>query len=157
MEQPSNHLANSIPFRIGAVLGGCLFAFLGAVALASVLGYLPSKVPSTGSYRVFGSMASSVFICAGLGMALFGLGWGQAAARLGGVALLCFVLTFNWIAFGPGERQFTRKTSTSLASSTTTSTSPASELEGRVVFGIFALLMDAVLVYGLVAGRRGKQ
>lgn len=149
--------ANSTPLRLGAVLVGCLFAFLGAVALASVLGYLPSKVPSSWTYRVFGSMASSVFILAGLGMLLFGFGWAQVAARLGGVALLCFVLTFNWIAFGPGERQFTRKTSTSLASSTTTTRAPASELEGRVVFGIFALLMDAVLVYGLVAGKRRKQ
>lgn len=143
-------LASSTPFRFGAVLVGCLFAFLGGVALASVLGYMPSKVPSTWSYRVFGSMASSVFICAGLGMLLFGLGWAKAAARLGGVAMLCFVLTFNWIAFGPGERQFTSKTSSSF---TAEKTSPTSELEGRLVFGIVSLLMDGVIVYGLVVGR----
>lgn len=153
MTIPKQHLANSTPFRLGAVLVGGLFAFLGAVALASVLGYLPSKVPSSFTYRVFGSMASSVFILAGLGMLLFGLGWAQVAARLGGVALLCFVLTFNWIAFGPGERQFTRKTSSSL---TGTHSSPASEWEGRIAFGVFAVLMDAVIVYGLVAGRRKK-
>lgn len=139
--------------RLLAVPFGLCFAALGTVALLSVLGVLPSKVPPTAAYRVFGLCASTVFITAGLGVVLFGLGFQRVAAKAGGVALLAFLLAFNWIAFGPGERTFTRKLSSSL---TAPSVSQVPEWEGRTVFGIVALLMDAVLVFGVVRGRRSS-
>ena len=139
--------------RILAVPFGLCFAALGTVALLSVLGLLESKAPLTTAYQVFGACASVVFIAAGLGIVLFGLGFPRVAAKAGGVALLAFLLAFNWIAFGPGERTFTRKLSSSL---TAPSVSQVPEWEGRTVFGIVALLMDAVLVYGVVKGRRSS-
>lgn len=139
--------------RILAVPFGLCFAVLGTVALLSVLGVLPSQVPPTAAYRVFGLCASTVFIAAGLGVVLFGLGFQRVAAKAGGVALLAFLLAFNWIAFGPGERSFTRKLSSSFRAP---AVSRVPEREGRSVFGIVALLMDAVLVYGMVKGRKSS-
>jgi len=117
------------------------------------LGVLKSSVPITYTYQVFGVCASAVFIASGIGVALFGLGLHRVAAQLGGLALLFFLITFNWIAFGPGDRKFTTKTSSSFSKVVVR---PASELEGRLVFGLVALLMDSILIYGLVKGHRNK-
>ena len=136
--------------RILAIPFGLCFAALGTVALLSVLGVLSAGVPTTLAYPVFGACASTVFSAAGLGIALFGLGLPRIAAKSGGLALLLFLATFNWIAFGPGERTFMSRTSSSFSATTVR---PATELEGRIVFGIVALLMDSILIYGLVKGR----
>lgn len=146
-------IANSWPFRLAAVFFGLLFAALGSFALLSVIGVLPSQHPQTMASQVFGVSASIVFVCAGLGVMLFGLRLEALAAKLGGIALLAFVLTFNWIAFGPGEREFKRTTS---VNGSVRHSSSASELEGRIVFGLFALAMDGVIVYGFIVARRRK-
>lgn len=140
--------------RILAVPFGLCFVALGSVALLSVVGVLDSAVPATFAYRVFGVCASVVLIAAGAGVVLFGLGFQRVATYSGGLALLAFLAAFNWIAFGPGERTFTRKLSSSL---TAPPVSQVSEFEGRAAFGIFALLMDAVLAYGLVKGHKSKR
>jgi hypothetical protein len=146
----TKNLAASRAVRILAIPFGLCFVALGAVALLSVLGIVKSSAPPTLAYQVFGLCAAAVFIAAGMGITLFGLGFTRIAAKAGGVALLFFVLAFNWVAFGPGERQFTSKTSSVVSAATVR---PASELEGRLVFGVIALLMDAVVVYGFVKGR----
>ena len=137
-----------------AVAFGFCFLAMGIVALLSVIGVLDSAVPATFAYRVFGICASVVFIAAGAGVVLFGLDFPRSAALAGGLALLAFLATFNWIAFGPGERTFTRKLSSSI---TAPSVSQVPEFEGRTAFGIVALLMDALLVYGLAKGRKPKR
>ena len=149
----TNNLATSRMTRILAIPFGLFFAALGTIALLSVLGVLKSSVPTTYTYQVFGVCASAVFIASGIGVALFGLGLHRVAAQLGGLALLFFLITFNWIAFGPGDRKFTTKTSSSFSKVVVR---PASELEGRFVFGLVALLMDSILIYGLVKGHRNK-
>jgi len=53
----------------------------------------------------------------------------------------CFALTFDWVAFGPGERQFTG--SLGLVSN---------EWVGRTLFGAFAVLLD-VLAIAMWTGR----
>ncbi len=88
------------------------------------------------------------------------------AGICGLIALCAFIATFNWIAFGPGERNFTKSTSFSgpVVSSSVSSgkKQTASETEGRLVFGIFAGAMDALILFGFYkvfmqrnAGRRG--
>lgn len=146
-------LAQSPGFRLAAILFGVLVTLLGLIALLGTIGLVPGPKEQTWSAQVFGMAASAVFVCAGAGVTLFGLRRERPAAKAGGFALLAFVLAFNWIAFGPGERQFKRQVTTSWSGK---HSSTASELEGRTVFGIVALLMDGVLIYGLVAGRRKK-
>lgn len=58
--------------------------------------------------------------------------------------LMTLALPFNWIAFGVGERQFSG--SLSLGAVLMNNISPG-ESEGRVVFGIFALLLDLMVFF----------
>jgi hypothetical protein len=56
---------------------------------------------------------------------------------------LLFAAPFHWIAFGPGRRQFSGSVSLPFVSVTGV---PGGELGGRILFGIGALLVDAILV-----------
>lgn len=70
---------------------------------------------------------------------------------------LIFVFLFNWVAFGPGEREFGISISIPFL---TFEFDRAIEIIGRIAFGIPALLMDAFLgygMYGLVVERVGKK
>lgn len=139
--------------RIGALFFGLFFTSLGSIALLSISGYLPAGESPDFSAKILTGIASAVFVLAGLGMLLFGFGANRFAGMAAGLSLLLFLLAFNWIAFGPGERNFTRKVHSDFNG---TSISKASETEGRAVFGIFAGLMDLALVYGLVRSKNRK-
>jgi len=80
--------------------------------------------------------AGSMFVCAGV---LLGLPpdskWRDLLATL---LVTCFALTFDWVAFGPGERRFTGFLS--------------NEWVGRTLFGAFAVLLD-VLAIAMWTGR----
>jgi len=56
---------------------------------------------------------------------------------------LLFAAPFHWIAFGPGRRQFSGSLSLPFVSVTEV---PGGEIGGRIMFGIGALLVDAILV-----------
>ena len=64
--------------------------------------------------------------------------WRDLVATL---LITCFALTFDWVAFGPGERQFSG--GFGLLSN---------EWVGRTLFGAFAVLLD-VLAIGMWTGR----
>lgn len=93
-------------------------------------------------------LIGSVFVCAGGGIAVY-----QFLPRIAGwcalIALLAFVAIFNWVAFGPGERHFSKSTTTGGGSVTATKKGSASEIEGRLVFGLFAGLLDVLILYGI--------
>ena len=110
--------------------------------LLSISGYLPAGESPDFSAKILTGIASAVFVLAGLGMLLFGFGANRFAGMAAGLSLLLFLLAFNWIAFGPGERNFTRKVHSDFNG---TSISKASETEGRAVFGIFGRLFFADL------------
>lgn len=139
--------------RAGAFLFGLFFCSMGLIALLGVYGYLPAQQSFGWSAKVMATLGTGVFLCAGIGMLLFALGMNDTAAKSAGFALLFFLLTFNWIAFGPGERNFTRTTRSTF---TPTSTHRASEAEGRTVFGIVTGLLDLLVIYGFVSARRYK-
>ena len=66
-------------------------------------------------------------------------GAARARALVAAVLVTGFALAFDWIAFGPGERQFTASAGGS-AASVRSAVSPGL---GRTAFGIVAVLMDA--------------
>ena len=148
-----NNTADSKLTRIGALIFGLPFTAFGVLAALAAFGYIPSSRALNLSSQLTSALASGVFISAGAAMVLFGFRRGRLAANFAGVSFLLFLLAFNWIAFGPGERNFTRKTSSSFIKTTS---SQASETEGRVAFGILAGLMDLLLVYGLAKSSRNK-
>jgi hypothetical protein len=69
----------------------------------------------------------------------------RTRALVGAVLITAFAITFDWIAFGPGERQF----SGGFSSGPVAVHLNPGETPGRVVFGIAAAMMDvlAVLVW----------
>ena len=80
--------------------------------------------------------AGSMFVFAG---GLLGLPPGSRWRDLLATLLVtCFALTFDWVAFGPGERRFTGFLS--------------NEWVGRTLFGAFAVLLD-VLAIAMWTGR----
>lgn len=60
---------------------------------------------------------------------------------LGMMLMGCFAAVFSWVAFGPGEREF----STSVNGF---AVEGSGETFGRAVFGFFAVLVDLWLVWG---------
>jgi hypothetical protein len=56
--------------------------------------------------------------------------------------VVCLAIPFNWVAFGAGERHF----SSSSSFLGVTSGGAPGETEGRIVFGLFAILMDLMVV-----------
>ena len=146
-----NNQPTPILIRLGALIFGIPFAAMGIIVLLNTYGYFSTHQVVPFSTKAMTTLGACVLIFAGAGMVLFSLGITQAAARAGVMASLFFLLTFNWIAFGPGERHFIRKISSSF---TATSVSKSSETEGRVVFGLIAGLMDLLVVYSLLKSRR---
>ncbi len=87
--------------------------------------------------------AGMVFALAGVMILLAG---NERLAWLNNIVVwlfvVCLAAPFNWVAFGEGERHFTRHSAvTGMASS-----GAASESEGRLVFGIIAVVIDLVVV-----------
>lgn len=124
-----------------------------------VLGVLTGHVPAQpGALRVPALLlwlTGLLFIAAGLGLLLSRLIPGLAAF-CGLLAFCAFVGIFNWIAFGPGERSFSRSVATSTAGSTRSQQTAVSETEGRLVFGLFAGALDALILYGIYHGLRRR-
>ncbi len=144
-----------IPLAV-ALIGGAFFAAAGALVFAALLGLLPGKPPVFHAPPAIIWLTGSVFFCAGIGMAVYRF-LPRIAAACALIAVLAFVATFNWIAFGPGERNFTKSTSTGSGAVTTTKKNKASELEGRIMFGLVAGLFDVLILYGLYRSiRKGK-
>lgn len=67
--------------------------------------------------------------------------------------MLSLALPFHWIAFGPGERQFTSTVSLGPVSASQS----GHETGGRLAFGFFALLMDAFMAFILYRIFTGKR
>jgi hypothetical protein len=82
---------------------------------------------------LMGVPAGLMFVFAGFLMALPPqyARWQGLLAKL---TMTCFALTFDWVAFGPGERHFT--------GSFMGAGFIPSEFVGRAVFGVFAVVLD---------------
>jgi len=117
-------------FGLGAIAAGLLPMALG-------MGLI---VPRPGSMRapewvVF--LAGSTFFLAGW-LILLPESWVRTRGLLGAVLLSGFAAVFDWVGFGPGERQF----SAGLSIGPLSSSGPGSELTGRIVFGLAGAAMS---------------
>lgn len=143
--------------RIASCLFGLVFCLGGLMALAATQGWVPSAQVMNPATMVFTLMGAVLFTAAGLGLVLWGLGLAAWAARMAVLAALAFVLSFNWIAFGPGERRFTGGVSASAPLVGAEATRPMSEAEGRTVFGLFSLALDGLALLAVAAWWRGRR
>ncbi|GAB6197088.1 hypothetical protein PAGU2595_024070 [Lysobacter xanthus] len=139
--------------RIPAVVFGLCFLAAGVVCYYSVFQWATNASQRSPWDVALIACVGTVLGAAGAAMVAFGLGRAGAAGMMAAYSLLAFVLTFNWVAFAPGERPFVRKTSRSFSG---LERKAVSESEGRAVFGVAALLMDTLILYGFIAQRRRK-
>ena len=136
-----------IPLVLALLFGGA-FSAAGLLVYALLLGHIPTSPGAMQVPPTILGLVGTVFFAAGLGMMLFRF-MPKFAGYCALVALCAFVATFNWIAFGPGERNFSKRTAVSAPGVSSVKKQPASETEGRLVFGIFAGTMDALILFGL--------
>ena len=74
----------------------------------------------------------------------------HAPLWIGGAIGVSFASVFNWVAFGPGERHFTTRTSVGSGAIGVTTVAEGGELGGRIAFGVFALLLDLLIASPLI-------
>ncbi len=151
MGQPQN--VRDLPPRQRGLLALGMF-FFGGFLLSIVFGWIhtdPSSIHAP--LWVLGAVAM-VFILAGVMIVLAGH---DSLAWLNNIVIwlfvVCLAAPFNWVAFGEGERHFTSR-STAMG---VTSTGAASESEGRMIFGIIAVIIDLVVVLAPLYALRRKR
>ena len=120
-----------------------VFFFFGGFLFSFVFGWIPrSPSPSATPTWVLAA-AAMMFSLAGAVILLIEnerLAWLRNLVSW--LLLVCLAIPFNWVAFGEGERHF----SSSSSFLGFTSSGTPGETEGRFVFGIFAILMDLMVV-----------
>ena len=115
---------------------GLLFAAMGLwiSGFAIYSGIYAADAVQANAYM--GLPAGLMFVFAGALLALPPESkWRSLLATL---VITCFAVTFDWIAFGPGERKFT--------GSIMGVGFVSGELSGRIAFGFFAILLDIFAV-----------
>ncbi|OGA98230.1 MAG: hypothetical protein A3E25_16010 [Burkholderiales bacterium RIFCSPHIGHO2_12_FULL_69_20] len=140
-----------------AVIFGLVVLLVGLLALAAGMGLLP-RAPSAAAAGNAG-LAVVIGLCftlAGAAMVLFAFAR-RAASMLALATLLCFVVAFNWVAFGPGERSFTQRTSVGRPIDANAARQPMAHAEGRGVLRAVALGLDAAVLAGVVLALRSRR
>ena len=126
----------------GNLAFGLLFAAMGLMVTGFVIYGAVHADPLTAD-NLMGLPAGLMFVFAGI---LIGLPPQYAKWRnlLTALLITCFALTFDWVAFGPGERKF--------SGSIGGFGFIPGELLGRTVFGVFAVILD-ILAIAMWTGR----
>jgi hypothetical protein len=114
---------------------------LGAVGIAIAAFGAAGALRAGAGMQVVALPAGLAFVFAG---ALMLVPESRAPLRLplGALMVTSLALVFDWVAFGPGERQFTG----SLGAGRAAVSSPVGEMAGRVFFGLFAVLFDIAAI-----------
>jgi len=121
---------------------------MGLLVAGLLTGHVPAKPDALRVPAAMLWLTALLFCSGGLGLMLSR--WlPKPVAFCGVIGFCCFVAIFNWVAFGPGEREFTRGKSGSVRA-------PVSESEGRLVFGLFAGVLDALILYGVYRGLKQR-
>lgn len=123
------------PQRGGPVLGS-LFAVPGLAMMGSAIYGFAHGAPFTVD-NLMGVLIAVMFVFAGIyvGVPPRYRKWRSMLAAL---VVTCLALTFDWVAFGPGERHFT-------GSIGGIGFIPG-EMMGRIVFGVFAVVIDVCVI-----------
>jgi hypothetical protein len=148
----SNDQSSSLSPR-GAWLFALTFWTAGLAIIGVALGWIPIAAQDIHAPRWVGGAAGVTFIAAGFAP-LVGR-WGPASIMsqiVSAGVVLPLTLVANWVAFGPGVRQF----SGGLSFGFFALSQRTSELSGRIAFGIGAILLDILIVMFVVRRLQGK-
>jgi hypothetical protein len=146
-----------------AVILGLLFVAMGAFVVLAVTGIIPEGQKGLGAPVWVAVCAGGLFVLAGGAVLLRTAAggnlddgempanapfWMRLAQYFIGLAIVAGLASIgSWVAFAPGEREFT-------VTSTLTGRAPANEWIGRIVFGIGAVIVWAMLVVFAVSWKR---
>lgn len=124
------------------VLMASAFLFFSGFLFLFVFGWLPAKEKAPiwviTSVAIFFGLCGTLILLTGSTRFV----WLRNAVNW--LFLVTLALPFNWIAFGEGERHFSGSLSIGMV---VMSNSTPGENEGRIVFGIFALLLDLMVIF----------
>jgi len=147
----SKHL--EVPWIVTFLLGP-LFLGAGILLLGTSFGYVPAEYAWNPIHTWMIPLGGVTFMCMGMWLFLVHVSR-KAAQPFGFVAVFLFIGAFNWVAFGPGERQFTAQMAINSPLESTGHIIP--DIQGRIIFGIFAGGMDALILCGWYLALRKKK
>ncbi|MGD8276714.1 MAG: hypothetical protein PVH00_01755 [Gemmatimonadota bacterium] len=129
----------------GRLIGSLIAIAAGGFIVAIALDVIHAPPESFHAPRWVVAAAGSVFVLAGI---LLLAGDGDSGFRRFMVAVLVtvFALPFDWVAFGPGPREF----SGSAGVGGVGVAGRVGELSGRVVFGIGAVVLDLLALFAWI-------
>ena len=146
----------------GSSGSSCLIAWLSAIAFWTA----GSAIIAVGMEWIpFPPKALHVprWVIALTGLAFAAVGFAPLAARFGRyrwvsqaaaiVAFASLAVIVNWVAFGPGPRQFSGGMS---VGGFVIASPSGSEIGGRVMFGVGAVILDLIVLVVLASRLRGK-
>jgi len=139
-----------IPAVVEWLFGPVMLA-AGGLGLAAAFGLIRLEASRTHApLWMIGAIGVS-FAAMGLVLLLDGI---EAQRRVRGWLALVFLVSlasvFNWVAFGPGERHFTTRTSVGSGAVGVTTVAEGGEFSGRLAFGVFAVLLDLLIASPLI-------
>ena len=154
-------MSDSLKSFLGMVLFGSVFLLVGTFIVLISFDIIPVAEDSFNAPRLVVAAAGMVFVLGGMLVMVNALRhvsgvdspvyrWLYSALIFAFIVI--FAIPFNWAAFGPGERAFSSSVSVGAA----TSSGSSSEFSGRLVFGIAAILVDALIISMLIRLLQGK-
>jgi hypothetical protein len=144
--ESSSEIARQKPTAAVAILMGLLTFTCGAVVLAAATGMLATQPGTLEAPRWVIGCAGIVFMAGALVPLNAAFGFPNWLNQLAGLSIAAgLALVFNWVAFFPGERHF----SSTLSLPGVQLSSGGGQIEGRIMFGLGALLADAIVLWGL--------
>jgi hypothetical protein len=157
-----NDSSSRLKSFLGMTLFGSIFMLVGAVIVLFSIDVIHVPDENFNAPRWVVAAAGAVFMLAGMlpmlnGLKEFSGGDTSFTRLLYNLAMLGFLLLFsvpfNWVAFWPGEREFS---SSSSVGGFNFASSGGSILSGRCVFGLAAIFIDFLLVYMVIRFLRGE-
>jgi len=130
------------PSRGGRIALGFVSAAIGLVVIGTAVSAAIHATDPFTSERIIAVPAGLIFV---LGGALVALPPGSRRWQsvLSALLVTCFAVTFDWVAFGPGERKFGGGISLGLHVG---AGFPVGEFIGRAVFGVVAIVLDIFVI-----------
>jgi hypothetical protein len=132
------------PSRGGRIALGFISAAIGLVVIGTAVSAAIHATDPFASERLVAVPAGLIFVLGGALVALppGGTRWQSVLSAL---LVTSFAVTFDWVAFGPGERKFGGGIS---LGANVGAEFPVGELIGRAVFGVAAIVLD---IFAIIA------
>ena len=139
--------------RRAQIVLGVLLMLAGFAIIALAIGWIPYPPEKFNAPPWVVGAAGAVFMLAGPLMLIPDAGNSAPGAFLGAAMTSLFALVGSWVAFGPGEREFSSGVARTAGSIGTS----VGEYAGRAIFGVGAIILIAVAAWAWMHWWRLRQ